>query len=298
MAKVFNIQRYSIHDGPGIRTTVFFKGCPLKCIWCHNPESQKFDKEIMIYKDRCISCGYCIKSCKNKAIDNYDNCTLCEECTENCPTNARQIVGKEMTITDIINEIQKDRIFFDQSKGGVTLSGGEPLSQGVFLKDLVVELKSKRINIILDTSGYSKWEVLENIAPYIDLFLYDLKVVNNEKHKKYTGVSNEIIIENLKKLSTIGKEIFIRIPIIPSLNDSEEDIQDFINLLKEVKNFNHIDLLPYHNISMEKYKRLGVKYDIEHVKKPTKEQMESIRDKFQNEGFRVKIGGIENERKS
>ena len=292
MAKVFNIQRYSIHDGPGIRTTVFFKGCPLKCLWCHNPESQKFDSEIMIYKDRCISCGYCNTTCKNNAIDDNKKCVICEECAEICPTNARSLVGKEMSIDEIIKEVEKDRIFFDQSKGGVTLSGGEPLSQGEFLKDLVKKLKDKKIDVTIDTSGYSKWDIIKEINPYVDLFLYDLKIINDEKHKEYTGVSNEIILDNFKKLSNIAKDIIIRIPIIPTLNNSEEDIKDFIDFLKEVKNFNYIDLLPYHNISMEKYKRLNLKYEIEHIEKPTKEQMESIREKFQNEGFKVKIGGI------
>jgi pyruvate formate lyase activating enzyme len=291
LRKVFNIQRYSIHDGPGIRTTVFFKGCPLKCLWCHNPESQNFNKELVQYKDRCINCGYCIKACKMDAIENKENCILCENCCEECPTNSRVMLGKEMTINEILQEVEKDRAFYDQSKGGVTLSGGEPLSQGEFLLSLVKELKMKSFHITIDTSGYAPWENIEELLPYVDLFLYDLKIVNEEKHKFYTGVSNKIIIDNLRKLAKTGTDIYIRIPIIPTINDGDEDIKDFLQILKEIGGFEHINFLPYHNISTEKYNRLNLEYKIADIKEPSSESMKKIKNIFENHGFKVKIGG-------
>lgn len=291
MTKIFNIQRYSIHDGPGIRTTVFFKGCPLKCLWCHNPESQNFSKELIKYKDRCINCGYCIKACKMNALENKENCILCENCCEECPTNSRVILGKEMTINEILKEVEKDRVFYDQSKGGVTLSGGEPLSQGEFLINLAKELKARNIHITIDTSGYAPWEHIEKLLPYVDLFLYDLKIINDEKHKLYTGVSNKIIIDNLRKLAKAGADIYIRIPIIPTVNDGDEDIKGFLQLLKEIGGFKYINLLPYHNISTEKYKRLNLEYQITDIKEPTVEDLENIKNTFERHGFKVKIGG-------
>lgn len=291
MAEIFNIQRYSVHDGPGIRTTLFFKGCPLNCLWCHNPESKKFQKELMFYKDKCINCGYCLEACKIGAIENSEECVLCEKCTEACPTNSRVVVGKEMSIAEILVEVEKDRVFYDTSKGGVTLSGGEPLAQGEFLVELVKVLKNKGLHITIDTSGHAPYEFIEKILPFVDMFLYDLKLVNDEKHRLYTGVSNKIILENLRKLIKTGKEIYIRIPIIPSVNDGDEDVKDFIEILKELGITNKINLLPYHNISMEKYNRLGEDYKLKGIKVHTIEEIEEIKNIFEKSGIKVKIGG-------
>lgn len=291
MALVFNIQKYSIHDGPGIRTTVFFKGCPLKCLWCHNPESQSFKRELMVYRDRCISCGGCNNACPNDAINNKEQCTLCESCSEDCPTNARVMVGKEMSVEEIIKEVEKDRVFYDQSNGGVTLSGGEPLSQGQFLVELARELKKRGLHVVLDTSGYGSAESLIEIVPYIDLFLYDLKLVNDEKHRFYTGVTNRGIIDNLKTLAAMGNDVIIRIPIIPGINNGIEDIKDFIGLLKELGCFTNINLLPYHNISLEKYNRLDRRYELNNIKAPDALELEKIKHIFEGENFKVKIGG-------
>lgn len=296
---IFNIQKYSIHDGPGIRTTVFFKGCPLKCKWCHNPESQSFNNEIMFFKDKCIGCGFCLKACKNKVISfnsnsinfNKDKCTLCGQCCEDCPTTAMSMVGERKSSDDIINEILKDKIFYDESKGGVTFSGGEPLSQKDFLKELLIKCKNKGINTVVDTSGFGEEETIRDISPYVDLFLYDLKVIDNEKHNKYVGVSNEKILKNLKLLTDLNKRIFIRIPIIPTVNDSKKDIEDFINTLKNIRGIEEINILPYHNISSEKYKRLNKKYELEEIEAPTDGKMEEIKKAFEKEGFKVKIGG-------
>lgn len=291
MARVFNIQRYSIHDGPGIRTTVFLKGCPLNCLWCHNPESISFNKELIIYKDRCISCGFCSEACEMGAINNRSNCTLCGKCCDACPTNSRVVVGKDMSIEEIVKEVEKDRIFYDISKGGVTLSGGEPLAQGDFLVDLVKELKNRNLHIAIDTSGYAPWEMIEKLFPNVDLFLYDLKVINESKHIKYTGVSNKLIIENLGKLAKAGKGIFVRIPIIPGVNNGDSDIKEFIEVLKSSGIYNNINLLPYHNISMEKYNRLNLEYKVSELKEPNDDDMEVLKEVFEKAGLKVKIGG-------
>lgn len=296
---IFNIQKYSIHDGPGIRTTVFFKGCPLKCQWCHNPESQNFNKEVMFFKDKCIECGFCLKACKNNALCfeensikiNRDKCNICGDCCEECPTTARSMVGEEKSCDDVLKEILKDKIFYDESGGGVTFSGGEPLSQGKFLKTLLIKCKNKGINTTVDTSGFGDEKLIEDIAPYVDLFLYDLKIIDNEKHNKYIGVSNEMILNNLKALKNLNKRVFIRIPIIPTINDGNKDIDDFITTLKNIGVFEQINLLPYHNISSEKYRRLNKKYELTNINVPSDEKMEEIKKVFENEGFKVKIGG-------
>lgn len=299
MGVVFNIQKYSIHDGPGIRTTVFLKGCPLKCKWCHNPESQCFSKELMFYENKCIGCGYCTKVCTNKVIVKTDKgiisdnnlCISCGACSEICPTNARAMVGKDMTKDEVIKEIDKDRVFYDESKGGVTFSGGEPLMQGDFLQSILMDCKNKRLHTALDTSGFASKEILEKIVDYVDLFLYDIKAIDDEIHKQYVGVSNKIILDNLRYLISLGKRVFIRIPVIPTINDSEEEINNFINFLSEVRGFEQINLLPYHHISSEKYKRLNKEYELENIKEPTEERMNQIKGNFEKEGFKVIIGG-------
>lgn len=296
-ASIFNIQKFSIHDGPGIRTTVFFKGCPLQCIWCHNPESQNSGKEILYDKNKCTLCGSCIKTCQNNAIElkdndletNMDKCTFCSDCTVCCINSARQIAGKEYTVDEVMKEVLKDRVFYKNSKGGVTLSGGEPLIYASFVEELLMKLKKENIHTAVDTCGAVDYKVLERVSEYTDLFLYDIKSMDEEKHILYTGVSNKNIINNLINLSKIHNNINLRLPIIEGINADENHIFEILKLIKNT-NIKKINLLPYHDIAMHKYEKLGRKY-YEYMQKPADEKLKRYKEIFEKEGYRVKIGG-------
>lgn len=298
---IINIQKCSIHDGPGIRTTVFFKGCPLKCAWCHNPESQSYKKEVLYNEEKCSRCETCIKKCPHDAIykeekDIYlkkDKCQLCETCLDYCINNAREIVGNNYKIKDLVKEIEKDMIFYEQSKGGVTLSGGEVMAQDIgYIESIVSACKEKGINVAIDTCGYAAFENYEKILPYVDLFLYDIKLIDNEKHKKFTGKSNELILDNLKKLSKKNANINVRIPLIEGVNVDEENIEilKIIEFLKDI-NVEKVNLLPYHNIGIHKYKKLYKDYKGADFKKPNDSKLEEIKYLFEKNNFKTKIGG-------
>lgn len=295
---IFNIQKFSVHDGPGIRTTVFFKGCPLTCMWCHNPESQNIGCEILYNEDKCILCGNCVRACKNGAIEiiqnklitNMDKCTFNGDCVICCIQNARQIAGKLYTVDEVLKEVLKDKVFYKNSDGGVTLSGGEPLVQADFVENLLIKLKSENIHTAVDTCGAVDFKVLERISKYTDLFLYDIKLMDDEKHKLYTGASNKTIIDNLIKLTKIHNNIYLRLPLIEGINDDEKNITDIIKLLENL-NIKRIYLLPYHDIAQHKYKKLGLIYPSEKMKKPSEEKLNTIKEMFERKGFIVKIGG-------
>ncbi|HHV26915.1 MAG TPA: glycyl-radical enzyme activating protein [Tissierellia bacterium] len=296
---IVNIQKYSIHDGPGIRTTVFLKGCPLSCWWCHNPESQSTKNEIMFFEQKCTGCGICVKRCPEEAITMKEmkptidetKCILCGNCTDFCYNEAREYVGQKIGAIELFKEIQKDEIFYEESGGGVTFSGGEPLLQVDFLSEVLDICNKKNIHTTLDTSGYTKWENIEKIVNKVDLFLYDLKLIDDEKHKKYIGVSNKLILENLKKLSSLGKRIFVRMPIIAGINDDNDHIDESIKFIKTLNNIEQVNLIPYHSMGMDKYKRLNMDYKLSGMEKPADEKMEELKEKFEKEGIKVKIGG-------
>lgn len=295
---IFNIQKYSIHDGPGIRTTVFLKGCPLDCWWCHNPESQKVESQLMFLPNKCIACRDCEKVCptgaisfSNKSFDyNESKCELCEKCAEVCPSEALEFAGEKQNQEDVIREIEKDKVFYEESGGGVTFSGGEPLVQIDFLDNLLTLAKKKGLHTTIDTCGYAPWENIERIKDNVDLFLYDIKHMDNEKHKKYTGVSNELILDNLRKLAGEGKRIWVRIPIIPGINDDALNIEKMCEFILAL-NLRDVFILPYHNIAIDKYNRLDMEYKIPDIKNPDDEVMEEIAEKFKEYGLNVKIGG-------
>ncbi len=295
---VFNIQKYSIHDGPGIRTTVFLKGCPFNCRWCHNPESMSPKPEIVFSSSKCILCGDCYDGCINEAIINNkesfvrdkEKCILCGKCSEDCPAEAIEMIGRIVSVSDVVKEIRKDMIFYEESGGGVTFSGGEPLMQMEFLENILIECKREGIHTAIDTSGYTSWDNLLRVSSNVDLFLYDIKHMDNEKHMQFTGVSNKKILENLKKLVSLGKKIWIRVPIIPTLNDSEDNVLQIAELIKSIE-LKDIFLLPYHNIATHKYGKLDMKYEIADIQTPSDKHMNEIAMKLKSQGLNVKIGG-------
>jgi len=295
---IFNIQRYSIHDGPGIRTTVFLKGCPLNCWWCQNPESQLSGQEMIFWGDRCINCGACSTVCPSGAIQikngipltEKEKCLLCGKCTEKCPALAREMMGEKLTIEEVIKEIEKDLVFYEESDGGATFSGGEPLRQPEFLEGLLNGCQEKKIHTAVDTSGYISWEILDKISLKVDLFLYDLKIMDSKKHQKYTGVSNEIILENLKKLSSVHHNILVRFPVIPGINDDYQNIKETGEFLSSLK-ISQVNLLPYHYIGVDKYRRLGRTYKLAATQPPSEEKLSEISAIFKKFNLNVKLRG-------
>ena len=252
-ATIFDIERNSFVDGPGIRTTVFFKGCNLKCKWCHNPESQAPEKEMMLYKDKCIGCGKCREVCPN----HLKKCDFCGKCELFCAADARRICGKEYTVAEVLSEILKDKSFYETSGGGATFSGGECMLQIDFLCELLKKCKENGIHTAVDTAGNVPWKYFEFIIPYTDMFLFDVKCISENLHIAGTGASNRLIIENLTTLSSVFKgSIFIRIPVIGSFNDTKEEMNKIKEFLNNI-NFDKIELLPYHNIGNNKYTALN-----------------------------------------
>ncbi len=295
---IFNIQRYSIHDGPGIRTTIFLKGCPLNCWWCQNPESQLTEQEMVFREDRCIGCGACSTICPSNVIQiknglpvtEKEKCILCGKCIEKCPALAREMIGKKLTTEEVIKEIEKDLVFYEESGGGVTFSGGEPLKQSEFLESLLNGCREKKIHTAVDTCGYISWEILNKISPKVDLFLYDLKLMDIGKHKKYTGVSNESILENLKKLSSIHHNIFIRFPVIPGLNDDDQNIKETGEFLSSLK-IAQVNLLPYHYMGIDKYRRLGRTYKLVTTQSPSEEKLFEVSVILSKFNLNIKLRG-------
>lgn len=289
---VFDIQHFSIHDGPGIRTTVFLKGCPLRCLWCHNPESQKSEPEIGFWPEKCLECGTCEKACPYHACSlqnpyrvNRQQCNLCGKCIELCPASALSIIGKEMSIEEVIAEISKDETFYRQSGGGVTISGGEPLYQFDFTRSLSLHLKKLGYHVAIDTSGYIKGtpedrQCLLEIASIVDLLLYDLKVIDAQKHLQYTGVSNKSILQNALQLASKypSKSLF-RYPIIPGVNDSQKDIDMLITFLSSIPECK-IEILSYHRLGINKYTRVGKAYVLEELPLPEQERLQFVKLKI------------------
>lgn len=261
---IFNIQRFSVHDGPGIRTTVFFKGCTLRCAWCHNPESISFQRQLAFYPERCIGCGACFSVCPQKAhytddtgthrIDR-DACNLCMRCAEACYAEALTAIGSETALESLMESILSDALYYKNSGGGVTFSGGECMAQPGFLRDALAACKAHGIHTAVDTAGNVPWSSFEMILPYTDLFLYDLKAASSAVHERLTGAGNELILQNLRKLCDAGKQIFIRIPLIPGLNDGE--LAGMAELIKGLP-VDRVEILPYHRLGEGKYASLGM----------------------------------------
>ena len=270
---IFDVERNSFVDGPGIRTTVFFKGCNLKCAWCHNPESQDFKSQMMFYRDKCKVCGKCKSICSTP-----ENCTLCGKCTFYCPVDARKVCGKEYTVDEVFGEIIKDKAYYENSGGGVTFSGGECMLQIDFLLEILKKCKENGIHTAIDTAGNISFGSFEKILPYTDLFLYDIKIINSEKHKKYTGVSNELILENLKKLFVSNEKMWIRIPVIADVNDSVEDMLKIKAFLDQCGKPEKVELLPYHAMGENKYASIG--RDVQYFVPPNSNKLNELKAIF------------------
>ena len=284
---VFNIQRFSTHDGPGVRSTVFMKGCPLRCAWCHNPESQATRPEYVRMASRCMHCDRCSEEeladpvVRGRGAADVDL----------CPTGALQAVGEPRAADALVATLLADRIFFDDSGGGVTFSGGEPLLQAAFVTDCLERLRAEGVHTAIDTCGHVAWSDLARAASHADLVLYDVKLMDDARHRRVTGVSNELILENLDALSRLHDQIWIRVPVIPGVNDDAENMEATAAFLAPLPGVRQVDLLPYHATGEAKFAREGLVYTLHGLEPPSPEHLESLAAVFRGRGLRTTIGG-------
>ncbi|NQT71285.1 MAG: glycyl-radical enzyme activating protein [Chloroflexi bacterium] len=294
---ILRIQRFTVHDGPGIRDTVFLKGCPLLCQWCSTPESQQPHPEIMTYDQKCIACDKCVEVCPVEAITadplqgrviHRDKCDLCLKCGEVCPSGSIVIAGEYMTVDEVVKEVMSDEPFYKNSGGGVTVSGGEPLSQPTFTRELFKALKDKSLHAALDTCGFAKWEVMESVLEYADLVLFDIKHMDAGRHITGTGQSNALILENARKAAA-KKRLWIRVPLIPQFNDSEENIQQLAEFGVGI-GAEQVSLLPYHEWGTPSYERLGRTYPLEQLERLEDSKVEKLKEICEGAGLKAVIG--------
>ena len=296
---IFDIKKFAVHDGPGIRTTVFFKGCPLHCWWCHNPEAIHPDPELVRIEVKCIGCGECFAVCPQHAHEalpdgtrayHRERCLLCGKCVEICYAEALVMEGREVTVEELMAELRKDIPFYENSGGGITLSGGEPLFQHEFVLSLLKQCKEEGLHTVLDTSGHASWKALSEILPFVDLILYDIKHIDGKKHRAHTGASNTTALENLKKVGQYGIPVEIRMPIIPGINDAEVDILRTARFLTGINGIRRVQLLPYHKLGQSKYARLDREYRLEATQLPSRDHMEEIAAWIRPSGLEVQVG--------
>lgn len=302
-AHIFNIQKYNMYDGPGVRTLVFFKGCPLRCTWCSNPEGQLRGFEVLFKKNLCVHCGACVPVCpvgihrivpgtQRHEVARDVECIGCRKCEEACPESALAVVGEVKTISELMEVIEEDRPFYEVSGGGVTLGGGEVLMQPEAATSLLMVCRQRGIHTAIETCGYARPETIEKVAEFVDLFLYDVKHMNSEKHRELTGVRNEMILGNLKWLLENRFNVKIRMPLLKGVNDGAEEILqlvDFLKPYKELRNFKGVDLLPYHKMGVNKYAQLDMEYPIAGDPKLSDADLERIENSIKQYDFPVSV---------
>jgi len=289
---IFDIQPFSLHDGPGTRTTVFMQGCPLSCKWCHNPESQPFEGAMLFYPARCIGCGACVEVCKNgssvKTARHTDACVLCGECAENCYADAVKRSGKSITADELFEECIRDRAVYAQSGGGVTFSGGEPMMQAEFIAPVMERLRAEGVHIAMETSLCVNWEKVEKLIPLVDLFFVDIKCITPERHKAGVGADNALILDNIRRLSAACANIILRTPVVPGFNADAGEIGKIAAFIKALPNAHPAELLAYHGMCAPKYTALSREFPCADTPEPTKEEMEKLTDILKNAGIEAK----------
>jgi len=296
---IFDIKRYAIHDGPGIRTTVFLKGCPLRCWWCHNPEGLTGSAQRLYNADRCIGCDSCVDQCPGRALTRTGTgikwdaafCTQCFTCSQACPSEATRKIGRTVTVPELLEILEQDRLFYDQSGGGVTFSGGEPLSQAAFLLEALTACGRVGIHRVVDTSGVAAPDQLLAVAAQTDLFLFDLKLMDSEKHRQYTGLPNVEILQNLELLAASGASVDVRIPVIPGINTDAENLKKTAQFLAAQPGLRRIELLPYHSTARKKYRQLGMDFIPADICAPTENDIEKLAATLEEFGVQVSSGG-------
>lgn len=294
---VFNMQRFSVHDGAGVRTIVFLKGCPLRCKWCSNPESQSINPVVMYQADVCVHCGRCVSVCKQGALGNAGKdfvdrtkCIGCGECAAVCPVGALVLKGKHMSVAETIKELKKDATVFRRSNGGVTISGGEGLVQHDFTTELAKASHAQGWTVAIETTGYAPQKVIEKVFPHIDTVLLDIKSMNAKKHKEYCGVDNQLILENAKRISQLAKTV-VRVPVIPGFNYSKEEIHDIAVFARSLNEVDTLHLLPYHSLGSNKYALMGRDYEMKELDNLHPEDVAELKEIVEQIGLRCVIGG-------
>ena len=296
-AILFDIERFALHDGPGIRTTVFLKGCPLSCLWCHNPEAISRRQTLLYTAEKCIACGYCVSTCENDVHELSENghtlqrdfCTTCGSCVDGCFAGALELAGKQMSVEEVMEEVLRDQAVYKRSGGGMTVSGGEPMAQYAFTRALLQAARTHGIRTALDTTGFCSWTRLESLLPFTDLVLYDIKHMDSARHTTLTGVPNERILSNLKRLDQTGHSFWIRIPVIPGQNDDEENFHAMGTLFSSLTHIERIEMLRYHRLAESKYEQIGSEYTLQGLTPPSEEWVESRKNILVNYGLSMVV---------